>query len=87
MEALVPNPDLKLQPGQSVIIKIVKRRIPDAITIPNEAITQLNGQPAVWVADPMEATGKTEYTCPLHPEVRSDTPGRCPKSGSDLVPT
>ncbi|MFA0732389.1 MAG: hypothetical protein BKPUNTRY_001941 [Candidatus Fervidibacter sp.] len=87
VEALVPNPDLKLLPGQSVIIKIVKRRIPDAITIPNEAITQLNGQPAVWVAEPMEATGKTEYTCPMHPEVRSDKPGRCPKCGMDLVPT
>lgn len=87
VEALVPNPDLKLLPGQSVIIKIVKRRIPDAITLPNEAITQFNGQPAIWVAEPMEATGKTEYTCPMHPEVRSDKPGRCPKCGMDLVPT
>lgn len=87
VEALVPNPNLKLLPGQSVIIKIVKRRIPDAITVPNEAITQFNGQPAVWVAEPMEATGETEYTCPMHPEVRSDKPGRCPKCGMDLVPT
>jgi multidrug efflux pump subunit AcrA (membrane-fusion protein) len=98
VEALVPNIDgtrdegrgtgnLKLLPGQSVVIKIVKRRIPNAITVPNEAITQFNNQPAVWVAEPMSETGKTEYTCPMHPEVRSDKPGRCPKCGMDLVPT
>ncbi len=28
----------------------------------------------------------TVYTCPMHPEVRSDEPGRCPKCGMDLVP-
>jgi hypothetical protein len=28
----------------------------------------------------------TEYTCPMHPEVRQDHPGRCPKCGMDLVP-
>ena len=26
------------------------------------------------------------YTCPMHPEVISDKPGRCPKCGMDLVP-
>jgi multidrug efflux pump subunit AcrA (membrane-fusion protein) len=78
---------LKLLPGQSVVIKIVKRLIPNAITVPNEAITQFNNQPAIWVAEPMSETGKTEYTCPMHPEVRSDKPGRCPKCGMDLVPT
>jgi multidrug efflux pump subunit AcrA (membrane-fusion protein) len=98
VEALVPNIDgtrdegrgtgnLKLLPGQSVVIKIVKRRIPNAITVPNEAITQFNNQPAVWVAEPMSETGRTEYTCPMHPEVRSDKPGRCPKCGMGLVPT
>ncbi|MFA0751820.1 MAG: hypothetical protein SLRJCFUN_002223, partial [Candidatus Fervidibacter sp.] len=87
VEALVPNPDLKLLPGQSVIIKIVKRRIPDAITVPNEAITQFNGQPAVWVAVGAKTSQPTEYTCPMHPEVRSPKPGKCPKCGMDLVPT
>ncbi len=27
-----------------------------------------------------------QYTCPMHPEVRQDQPGRCPKCGMDLVP-
>lgn len=25
------------------------------------------------------------YTCPMHPEVRSDQPGQCPKCGMNLV--
>jgi len=28
----------------------------------------------------------TKYTCPHHPEVVSDKPGKCPKCGMDLVP-
>ena len=31
----------------------------------------------------MEAT-KT-YTCSMHPEVISDTPGKCPKCGMELI--
>jgi hypothetical protein len=27
------------------------------------------------------------YVCPMHPEVTSGTPGRCPKCGMNLVPT
>lgn len=27
---------------------------------------------------------KVLYTCPMHPEVRSDKPGKCPKCGMDL---
>lgn len=26
-----------------------------------------------------------EYTCPMHPEVISKEPGKCPKCGMDLV--
>lgn len=29
---------------------------------------------------------KTIYTCPMHPEVQQNEPGRCPKCGMDLVP-
>ena len=25
------------------------------------------------------------YTCPMHPEVKSDQPGNCPKCGMKLV--
>jgi hypothetical protein len=28
----------------------------------------------------------SKYTCPMHPEVVSDKPGKCPKCGMALVP-
>jgi len=28
---------------------------------------------------------KIQYTCPMHPEVIQDKPGKCPKCGMDLV--
>jgi hypothetical protein len=27
----------------------------------------------------------TQYTCPMHPEVRADQPGKCPKCGMNLA--
>lgn len=30
-------------------------------------------------------TAKEQYTCPMHPEVIQDKPGKCPKCGMDLV--
>jgi FtsP/CotA-like multicopper oxidase with cupredoxin domain len=33
-----------------------------------------------------ETTGPVTYTCPMHPEVTSDQPGRCPRCGMKLLP-
>ncbi|MHA4809980.1 heavy metal-binding domain-containing protein [Flavitalea flava] len=33
----------------------------------------------------MHPAAKTVYTCPMHPEVINDKPGKCPKCGMDLV--
>jgi hypothetical protein len=32
-----------------------------------------------------KAAEKAIYTCTMHPEVRSDKPGKCPKCGMELV--
>ncbi len=37
-------------------------------------------------AEPQEPAAPTVYTCPMHPEVRQPTPGKCPKCGMILVP-
>jgi YHS domain-containing protein len=42
-----------------------------------------------FVKDPAKYLGKNEgikeiYTCPMHPEVQSDKPGKCPKCGMTL---
>jgi hypothetical protein len=31
------------------------------------------------------AAEQAPYYCPMHPEVTSDQPGKCPKCGMDLV--
>ena len=33
------------------------------------------------------AIAKREHTCPMHPEIRQDTPGSCPKCGMALEPS
>ena len=38
------------------------------------------------VKEESQASKKTVYTCPMHPEVQQDHPGSCPKCGMDLVP-
>jgi hypothetical protein len=32
-----------------------------------------------------ETATQVQYTCPMHPEVVSDKPGKCPKCGMTLV--
>ena len=43
-----------------------------------------NSTPKNTVSEPTAAT-KVVYTCTMHPEVRSDKPGDCPKCGMKLV--
>lgn len=46
--------------------------------------TRLYGQEMKQMQTTKDAP--TKYTCPHHPEVVSDKPGKCPKCGMDLVP-
>jgi hypothetical protein len=31
------------------------------------------------------ASAEARYTCPMHPEIAQDKPGKCPKCGMNLV--
>jgi P-type Cu+ transporter len=42
--------------------------------------------PADRPSHPPEPTAGTIYTCPMHPEIRQDRPGSCPKCGMTLEP-
>ncbi len=46
----------------------------------------LAGRMSAMPAEDAQATSDTVYTCAMHPEVRSDEPGICPKCAMDLVP-
>jgi P-type Cu+ transporter len=43
-------------------------------------------QPHAGTAAPAEIPAGTIYTCPMHPEIRQDRPGHCPKCGMALEP-
>jgi len=43
-----------------------------------------NSSPKSSAVD-LKAASKEVYTCSMHPEVRSDEPGKCPKCGMELV--
>ena len=54
-----------------------------------KTLTTLMG--ATMIAAMLFASGcskqsATKYTCPMHPEVVQDGPGKCPKCGMDLQP-
>lgn len=38
------------------------------------------------IEQPQAVPGGTIYTCPMHPEIRQDHPGQCPKCGMTLEP-
>lgn len=85
VEALVPNPELVLRPGQFVVMEIVVGVAPDAIVIPRDAVvieSQVAGNAGseerafVWVATP---TPNGEFQV-LRQPVRTG-----PKSGTEVA--
>ncbi len=74
----------KFLPGQYVIMTIATGR-KEALTIPTRAIYRRGGKTYVWLAvAPGQARQGRKYQCPMHPDVISDEPGKCPRCGMDL---
>jgi hypothetical protein len=40
----------------------------------------------IEVAAPQKSSAPVTYTCPMHPEIMQDKPGKCPKCGMTLQP-
>jgi RND family efflux transporter MFP subunit len=55
-----------------------------------DTVTPVDGKAASNSAAASPARQRTspvqQYTCPMHPEIVRDQPGKCPKCGMDLVP-
>ncbi|HEY0944189.1 MAG TPA: heavy metal-binding domain-containing protein [Opitutaceae bacterium] len=45
----------------------------------------LPSTPRAAAADDKKAGEEKKYTCPMHPEISADKPGKCPQCGMDLV--
>jgi hypothetical protein len=50
----------------------------------NKSLELLSRSCPILSADKKETAPKDQYTCPMHPEVISDKPGKCPKCGMNL---
>ncbi len=71
-------------PGQYVVMQIETGKS-EGLVIPTGAVVWREGKAQVWkaVGGAEFASGK-KYQCPMHPEVISDKPGKCPKCGMNL---
>lgn len=77
----------RLLPGEYVVMRISVGE-KTAVVVPSSAIIWRNGKAQVWKAQGGSANKSgSQYTCIMHPEVKSARPGKCPKCGMELVPT
>ena len=60
-------------------------RQPEKYLTPTGAVSE-TVMPVTEVAAVVTTAAGTEYTCPMHPEIRQAQPGNCPKCGMTLEP-
>lgn len=93
-EAIVPNPQAQIRPGDYLTMQIVYEQTRRALVVPSTAVVYQpqptspilasKATPAVWVmrrGGPMRVV----YTCTMHPQVQLNHPGKCPICGWNLV--
>ncbi len=91
VEAVLSNPDGRFVVGEYAEVRIgLLPRATSATTIPVRALQYDEfQQPYVWVmteASHQRHSHPTVYTCPMHPQIERNQPGKCPICKMDLVP-
>jgi multidrug efflux pump subunit AcrA (membrane-fusion protein) len=76
-----------LEPGERVVVS--GQFLLDSESSLREAVQKLMGHdhrttPHTAPPEPADPAPAGDWVCPMHPEVRSDEPGRCPKCGMFL---
>ena len=61
-----------------------RRRFADYFAVPPDKTLALVAEMNLGESD--SESGSTAYTCPMHADVRSERPGRCPQCGMKLLP-
>lgn len=82
--ALTNLTSFRMLPGEYVVIEISIGR-KEALAIPSSAVIWREGKAHVWKATGGVSKTGNIYTCIMHPEIKEDKPGKCPKCGMDLV--
>ncbi|SMO64959.1 copper-resistance protein, CopA family [Chryseobacterium rhizoplanae] len=73
--------ETKAKPAETKINKANKPK--ETTKVEKVKVIKPSVQPEKKVVS--SAKAETTYTCPMHPEIVSDKPGKCPKCGMDLV--
>ena len=67
----------------ALVVRFLRTGGPEMLRMMNEPMDEHAGHDGHAGHDEHAAGG--DYVCPMHPEVRQDHPGRCPKCGMELV--
>ena len=82
----VGTQDASPLPGPDATAGMEQEALAEAVAGLRRSIAEGAFSPEAPVFDVDVIRTRTEYVCPMHPEVVSDHPGSCPKCGMDLVP-
>ncbi len=73
-------------PDPDIAVSLDQRALERAVGALRRIIADGAFSPTAPTFDAAAVRTETEYTCPMHPEIVRDGPGKCPLCGMDLVP-